>query len=122
MPHIHIDSAFDSGNIVVEAITGSEARLTIRRDAHSDFFQWFHFRVSGAKDQDLVLHLTGLASAAYPQGWPGYRACVSQDREAWTRTTTSWNADANGGTLTIRHRPTRNLLLLLMMYLHPLST
>ena len=109
MPHIHIDAAFDSGNIEVQSIAGPEARLTIRRDAHSDFFQWFHFRVTGGKDQDLTLRLTGLASAAYPQGWPGYHAAVSQDRQHWTRATTSWEPETDGGTLTIRHRPSSDV-------------
>ena len=109
MPHIHIDAAFDSGNIEVLAISGTEATLTIRRDAHSDFFQWFHFRVTGAKGSELTLKLTGLAEAAYPQGWPGYRACVSQDRNYWTRTATHWDKDADGGTLTIRHLPTSDV-------------
>ena len=109
MPHIHIDAAFDSGNIEIVAISGREAHLTIRRDAQSEFFQWFHFRVSGGKDQDLTLRLTGLASAAYPQGWPGYRACASADRQLWSRAETSWDAEADGGTLTIRHRPASDI-------------
>jgi hypothetical protein len=45
---IAIDAAFDSGNIEVLSIEDTRARLAIRRDAHSDFFQWFHFRVAGA--------------------------------------------------------------------------
>lgn len=105
MQDIVIDAAFDSGNIEVLSISGAEARLAIRRDNGSDFFQWFHFRVSGAKGRDLVLRLTGLASAAYPGGWPGYRACVSQDRAFWGRAETQWDSQADGGTLTIRHRP-----------------
>lgn len=102
---IQIHSAFDSGNIEVLSIDGSQARLTIRKDAGSEFFQWFHFRISGAKGQDLVLRLTGLAASAYPQGWPAYRACVSEDREYWGRADTAWDKDEDGGTLTIRHRP-----------------
>jgi murein tripeptide amidase MpaA len=100
---IQIDAAFDSGNIEVLSIIGDEARLGVRRDAGSAFFQWFHFRVCGAAGRPLVLRLTGLNEAAYPAGWPGYRAVVSEDRSFWGRADTSWDAGADGGTLTIRY-------------------
>jgi len=105
MSDIDITAAFDSGNIEVLDIAGAEARLTIRRDRNSQFFQWFHFRASGADGRELVLRLTGLAAAAYPDGWTDYRACVSEDRQTWTRAATTWEPDRDGGTLTIRHRP-----------------
>ncbi len=105
MNDIQITAAFDSGNIEVQSVKGAEARLTIRRDAGSAFFQWFHFRVSGGKGRELVLRLTGLAAAAYPMGWPGYRARVSEDRDRWTQAETSWHEGLDGGTLTIRYRP-----------------
>jgi murein tripeptide amidase MpaA len=105
MNDIHVTAAFDSGNIEVLAISGSEAQLAIRKDRQSDFFQWFHFRVAGTKGRELVLKLTGLAASAYPQGWPDYRACVSEDREHWTRADTQWNRELDGGTLTIRYTP-----------------
>ena len=47
MNPIQITAAFDSGNVEVLAVEGGEARLAIRKDRDSDFFQWFHFRVSG---------------------------------------------------------------------------
>jgi murein tripeptide amidase MpaA len=109
MTDIEINAAFDSGNIEVLSISGSEAVLKIRRDCNSEFFQWFHFRVSGAKGRELVLRLTGLAAAAYPFGWPGYRACVSEDRGWWGRAETRWDEAADGGTLTIRHTPQSDL-------------
>ena len=74
---IQIDAAFDSGNIEVLSITGTTARLAIRKDTNSDFFQWFHFRVSNAAGRALELKLTGLNGSAYPDGWPGYNAAVS---------------------------------------------
>jgi murein tripeptide amidase MpaA len=100
---IGINAAFDSGNIVVESLDGTRARLTIRKDRDSEFFQWFHFRVDCAVGDDLDLAITGLASSAYPDGWPGYSACISEDRENWTRADTSFDAAVGGGTLTIRH-------------------
>ncbi len=109
MTDIRIDAAFDSGNIEVLSISGSEARLAIRRDRNSEFFQWFHFRVAGGKQRELVLRLTGLAAAAYPGGWPGYRAAVSEDRQYWARAETHWDKDADGGTLTIRYTPESDL-------------
>jgi murein tripeptide amidase MpaA len=109
MNDIQVSAAFDSGNIEVLAISGAEARLTIRHDRDSQFFQWFHFRVSDAAGRELLLRLTGLSAAAYPAGWPGYQACVSEDRETWTRAQTAWEPDRDGGTLTIRHRPAGEL-------------
>ncbi|WP_295527870.1 M14-type cytosolic carboxypeptidase [Novosphingobium sp. Chol11] len=105
MTPIEIDAAFDSGNIEVLAIAGTQARLAIRKDRDSEFFQWFHFRVSGAAGRALELKLTGLNAAAYPGGWTDYRAAVSQDREYWGRAETTFDKDEDGGTLTIRHRP-----------------
>ncbi len=106
---IQIHSAFDSGNIEVLSISGAEARLAIRPDRDSGFFQWFHFRVAGGRGRELVLRLTGLDQAAYPQGWPGYRACVSEDRRTWMRADTAWDKGADGGTLTIRYQPQGDL-------------
>ena len=102
---IQIDAAFDSGNIEVLSIDGATARLAIRKDHESDFFQWFHFRVAGGVGRELVLKITGLGASAYPDGWPGYRAAVSEDREYWGRADSSYDAGEDGGTLTIRYRP-----------------
>ena len=109
MTAIEINAAFDSGNIEVLSIDGAQARLAIRKDRQSDFFQWFHFRVSGVAGRELVLRLTGLNAAAYPAGWPGYRAAFSEDRQWWGRADTSWDPAADGGTLTIRRRPVGDL-------------
>ena len=102
---ITIDAGFDSGNIEVLSIDGAAARLAIRRDHASEFFQWFHFRVGGCAGRALELKITGLAAAAYPDGWIGYRACVSEDRDYWARAETSYDASADSGTLTIRYTP-----------------
>lgn len=100
---ISINAAFDSGNIVVESLAGTSARLSIRKDRESDFFQWFHFRVACAAGDALDLAITGLADSAYPDGWPGYAACASYEREHWFRLDTGYEAQTDGGTLTIRH-------------------
>ncbi len=109
MSDIQITSTFDSGNIEVLSVTGAAAALRIRRDRDSEFFQWFHFRVSGGKGRALELRLGGLGAAAYPMGWPGYRACVSEDRQVWTRAETAWDEKSDGGTLTIRYTPESDL-------------
>ncbi|MBT2135662.1 carboxypeptidase family protein [Croceibacterium sp. LX-88] len=103
--NIHIDAAFDSGNIEVLEISGSGARLRIRHDNESEFYQWFHFRVAGAAGQELELKIGDLNGSAYPLGWRGYRACVSEDRSYWARAETSFDKNEDGGTLTIRHTP-----------------
>lgn len=105
MTEISINAAFDSGNINVLSVDGASARLAIRKDKDSEFFQWFHFRVDGAAGRELVLKITGLGASAYPGGWPAYRAVFSEDREYWGRTDTAYDAQEDGGTLTIRHTP-----------------
>ncbi len=109
MNDIAIDAAFDSGNIEVLEVTGATARLAIRTDRKSEFAQWFHFRVSGAAGRELVLRIEGLEASAYPAGWPGYRACVSEDRDYWGRTDTTYDKGDAGGTLTIRYAPASDL-------------
>ena len=109
MTHIQIDAAFDSGNIEVLEIDGTTARLAIRKDHQSDFFQWFHFRVANCAGRELTLKLTGLAASAYPGGWPDYNAAVSEDRAFWGRAASSYAKDEHGGTLTISYTPTSNL-------------
>lgn len=104
---IRIDSAFDAGNIHVERITGPhDIVLSISKDAHSDFYQWFHFRLSGAKGQRCLIRIIDLNFSAYPDGWPGYRAAMSDDRQTWRRAPTSFDPKSANGTLTIEVTPT----------------
>ncbi len=98
---MQINAAFDSGNIIVSSIEGNTAILEIRKDRDSEFFQWFHFRVSGAKGRAITLRITNCGESAYPSGWSNYRARVSEDRIDWKTADTSY-AD---GTLTISYTP-----------------
>src|SRR5690349_14122830 len=82
---ITISSAFDAGNIRVVGQSGDTIDLEIVKDHMSDFHQWFHFRLAGAGGREVTLRIVNCADAAYPDGWPDYRACVSLDREDWTR-------------------------------------
>jgi len=99
---LQIDADFDGGNIVVRSAGEATAELEIRQDANGPWFQWFYFRVRGAAGRDLRLRIVNAGSSAYPDGWPGYRACVSEDGERWPRAETAY-AD---GVLEIRHAAT----------------
>jgi murein tripeptide amidase MpaA len=96
---LQIDADFECGNILVQSAGEAAADLAIRQDANGPWFQWFYFRVRGAAGRDLVLRIVNAGASAYPGGWPGYRACVSQDGEAWVRTDTRYQ----DGVLEIRH-------------------
>jgi murein tripeptide amidase MpaA len=108
---ISISSAFDSGNIeVVDQPAPDHVRLEIRADAGGAFRQWFHFRLAGARGRAIRMDIIGLEKSAYPGGWPGYRARISDDRETWTLADTSYDKAADGGTLTIRVTPRHDAL------------
>lgn len=100
-----ISSNFDSGNIEVLSIQGPEAiDLAIRKDHLSDFYQWFYFRLTGAAGVPCTLRILNAAGSAYPDGWPHYQACVSEDRQTWQRAVTSYSE----GALTIQYTPLTN--------------
>lgn len=99
--NLQITSAFDGGNIRPAAIEGSRVDLEIVRDNQSDFYQWFYFRLTGAKRQAVELRILNCAGAAYPLGWEDYRACLSYDRETWERMETRYE----GGILTLSATP-----------------
>ena len=103
---LSITSNFDSGNIRVVSINADTADLEIVTDHQSDFYQWFHFRVAGAAGKAVTLRITNVAGSAYPMGWPGYRARVSEDRQRWTMADTNF-AD---GVVTITHTPSADAL------------
>ena len=101
---LSVSSAFDGGNIRPVDIEGSRIDLEIAKDHRSDFYQWFYFRLTGAAGREVELRLLNCGGSAYPNGWPGYRACMSDDREYWRRVETSYE----DGVLTIRVTPTAN--------------
>jgi murein tripeptide amidase MpaA len=104
---ITISSAFDAGNIRVAGQSGDTIDLEIVTDHMSDFYQWFHFRLAGGGGREVTLRITNCGSSAYPDGWPDYKACVSIDREDWTRIQGTSYAD---GVLTIRFVPETDLV------------
>ena len=80
---IQINAAFDGGNIRMVAVEGDRIDLEIAQDHQSDFYQWFYFRVAGAKGRTLSYRILNAGKSAYPFGWPGYKARVSTDRLTW---------------------------------------
>jgi murein tripeptide amidase MpaA len=98
---ISVTAAFDSGNIRVLEISGDTVTLEIPKDHLSDFYQWFHFRVAGARGRTLTFRIANAAGSAYPLGWPNYRTRVSTDREGWVMAP---DTRYDGGVLTWTHR------------------
>jgi murein tripeptide amidase MpaA len=96
---VRISAAFDSGNIRVLEQEGDRFTLEIVRDHRSDFFQWFHFRLTGAAGRTVELRIVNAGGSAYPLGWPGYSARWSADRENWRLAETAYD----DGVLVIRH-------------------
>lgn len=89
---IVITSQFDSGNIeIVDVQDPTKLRLRIRHDAHSEFLQWFHFRVSGLANQRCTFIIENAGATTYPKGWENYHVACSSDRQTWTRTPTEFN-------------------------------
>ena len=104
---ITISSAFDAGNIRMTGHDGDTINLEIVKDHMSDFYQWFYFRLAGAGGREVTLRIVNCGAAAYPDGWPDYKACLSIDREDWVRIDGTSYAD---GVLTIRLTPETDLV------------
>jgi len=99
---INISSHFDSGNIsVISADSCADIQLEINKDAHSDFYQWFHYRLQSTAGVEHVMRIMNAANAAYIEGWENYQAVASYDRNTWFRV----DSDYVNGELIIRHTP-----------------
>ena len=61
------------------------ANLEIVADHQSDFYQWFHFRVAGARGRTLTIRILNAGGAAYAFGWPGYRATPLRRLDGFAR-------------------------------------
>lgn len=99
---IAINQNFDAGNIEVVSLTDPQAiQLTIRSDHNADFFQWFYFRVTGARGVPLNMSLLNASDAAFKGGWDGYQAVASYDQQDWFRVPTRYD----NGQLIIDYTP-----------------
>lgn len=110
---ITLSTAFDAGNAELLASiapplagTPTLVRLDIRPDHGSTHFQWFHFRLSGVRDQALEIRIENAGKSSYPEAWPDYRAAASTDRQTWFRLPTTYV----DGVLTIRTTPSADSL------------
>ena len=102
---IKISHQFDAGAIeVVDAQSPSDIQLRLRRDSHADFSQWFYFRLQGARGTATTMRIVNAGTASYPDGWVGYQAVASYDRQHWFRVPTAYDK----GVLTISHAPERD--------------
>ncbi|MBL1430286.1 MAG: hypothetical protein COA60_002000 [Robiginitomaculum sp.] len=88
---MQISSNFDSGNVeVISADNPLDIRLNIRKDNNSEFYQWFHFRLSGIRGQACSMVIENAKGAAYADGWEGYEVVASYDRQHWFRVDTDY--------------------------------
>ncbi|MEO0412174.1 MAG: M14-type cytosolic carboxypeptidase [Pseudomonadota bacterium] len=95
---VSINAAFDGGNILPISIDDpADVRLEIRRDAQSDFYQWFSFLLAHPQGEAVTLTILNAGGAAYVKGWENYEAVMSLDGETWQRVPTQYT----GGKLTI---------------------
>ncbi|MFT4662874.1 MAG: murein tripeptide amidase MpaA [Patiriisocius sp.] len=100
-----ISSNFDSGNIeLVSQDDKGDFQLKIRKDTSSDFLQWFHFRLTGAKEQHCKISIINAGETSYPKGWENYNACASYDKIEWFRIPTTFV----DGKLTMDFTPMHN--------------
>lgn len=102
---IRISSGFDAGAIdivdIVRTETAQQIDLRLRKDSHADIAQWFYFRLQGARGERCSMRFLNAAEATYPDGWKGYNAVASYDRENWFRVPTTFD----GETMAITHVP-----------------
>lgn len=97
-----ISQNFDSGNIECLSIEDNgKIQLAIRKDSNAEYSQWFHYRLTGAKDQQVTMNLVNAHECSYVEGWHDYQAVASYDRQTWFRVETNYD----GKQLTISHQP-----------------
>lgn len=102
-----ISQNFDAGNIEVVACSAPEdIQLRIRKDTNSDFYQWFYFRLSGAKNRECSFRILNAGDGAYPPGFENYRIVYSYDRREWRR----YDTNLVNGVLCFKFTPERDAI------------
>ena len=100
MPY-KINSQFDSGNIKQLGIDDSGVvRLEIEKDQSSEFLQWFHFSLTGAKDRTCRISIDNAGATSYARGWENYNVVCSSDRQQWFRTPAEYDGKSLTWTVT----------------------
>ncbi len=100
MSTISVSSKFDGGAIdLVRANSADAIEVRIRKDSQADFAQWFYFRVSGVRKQQVKVRFLNAASCTYPKGWEQYQVVASYDRRDWFRVPTIYT----DGVLELQH-------------------
>jgi len=95
-----ISHNFDSGKIeCIDIKPNGKITLSIPKDNASDFHQWFHYRLTGAKDINCSMEIINAGQTSYVEGWENYQAVASYDRQIWFRVDTTFD----GQSLTINH-------------------
>jgi len=79
---------------VVDASNHEEIKLRIRPEPLTQnegkvHMQWFHFKVSNAKEKKCTYNIINAGEASFPEAWPGYNAAYSYDRKNWFRCLTA---------------------------------
>lgn len=99
---MNISQNFDSGNIDCISINDNgNISLAIHKDSNADYSQWFHYRLTGAKNTPVIMNIVNAHECSYVEGWTGYQAVASYDRQTWFRVDTNYD----GKQLTISHTP-----------------
>ncbi len=99
---IKISQHFDSGAIeVVQAEHPRQIDVNLRRDSNADIYQWFHFRLQGARGQACTMRFLNAGQATYPNGFRNYQVAASYDTENWFRVPTTFD----GQVMTVSHTP-----------------
>jgi len=102
---LRISSTFDAGAIdVLRCADPADIAVNLRADSHADFRQWFYFRLQGAGGRPVRIRFENAVRATYVEGWRGYQAVASYDRESWFRVPTTFD----GTELVIAHTPERD--------------
>ena len=87
MTKLVINHHFDSGSInIVDCSDPNDVQLEIAKDNASDFFQWFHFSITGEIGESYRFRLLNAGQSSYSKGWENYNVCTSYDRGDWFRT------------------------------------
>jgi len=102
---LKISHAFDAGAIEPIAFdTAENIRVNIRADSHAEFRQWFYFRLQGVRAEPCRIRFENAGRCTYVDGWHGYQAVASYDRQQWFRVPTGFD----GSALEIAHVPQRD--------------